>query len=58
MDLTESFIAHGTSVDLVQIAFEKLAAAARRGSRERVSGPFSVSLDLMPPMTSLQRMRP
>jgi hypothetical protein len=29
MDLTEAFIAHETSVDLVQIAFEELAAAAR-----------------------------
>jgi hypothetical protein len=29
MGLTEAFIAHETPVDLTQIAFEKLAAAAR-----------------------------
>jgi hypothetical protein len=32
MDLTEAFIAQETSVDLVQIALEELAAAARATS--------------------------
>ena len=42
MDLTEAFIAHGAPVDLVQIAFEELAAAARgtpSGYRANDRGP-------------------